>query len=120
MNKRSIQAAALILAMSATAAVAGAQTTTGANGPAGTGGAPTSTTMHGGAMSSPMPMKSMKGAKKKNLARHGPPLKAAGANSASSSHPQSGTNIPATSGMSSNAGAGTGAGTGSQAAGAGH
>jgi hypothetical protein len=109
MNTRSIQAAAIMLALSATAAMASAQTTTGTSGAAGAGGGSMpNTTMHSGnAMSSPMPSKTTKkSTSKKNLARHGPPIDAAGANGGGTSHPESGTDVPSTSGMSSSSGSG--------------
>jgi len=107
MNKQTIQAAALILAMSATAAMASAQTTPATSGAAGAGGGsmPSTTTHSGSAMMSASPKPKAK-TTKKNLARHGPPIDAAGANGGGTSHPESGSDVPSTSGMSSSNGSG--------------
>ncbi len=96
MNKFSIQAAALILAMSASAAMASAQTASAGGTPKPLG----SSSMNGSMSSSMSGTKTTtkKKTKKSSLARHGPPIDAAGANSGSSSNPASGGDIPSTTG----------------------
>jgi hypothetical protein len=53
--------------------------------------------MASGAMSSSSSM-STKPKKKSSLARHGPPMQAAGANGGATGHMESGQNIPSTTG----------------------
>jgi hypothetical protein len=78
-------AAALFIALIAGTGAAGAQTMASPAPMSSATPKPTS-------MSSPMAKS------KKNVARHGPPIEGAGANSGTTSNPQSGTNIPSTSG----------------------
>jgi hypothetical protein len=97
MNKFSIQAAALILAMSASAAMASAQTASAGGTPKPLGSSSMSGSSMSGSMSGTKTMTKKK-TKKSSLARHGPPIDAAGANSGSSSNPASGGDIPSTTG----------------------
>jgi hypothetical protein len=103
-----------MIAMSATAAMASAQTgDTARHGPpidaAGANSGSTSHPQSGTNMPSTTGMKHTKSTTKKTdasagtQARHGPPSEAAGANSGTTSHAQSGTNQPATSGMAATA-----------------
>ncbi len=86
MTTRTIQATALFLALAASTAVASAQPVNPN---------PSPKPMASGAMSS---SSSMKTKKKSSLARHGPPMQAAGANGGSTGHMESGQNIPSTTG----------------------
>ncbi len=95
MNKFSIQAAALILAMSATAAMASAQTASAGGTPKPLGSSSMNSSTSGSMSGTKTTTKKVK---KSSLARHGPPIDAAGANSGSSGNPASGADIPSTTG----------------------
>ncbi len=99
MSKRSIHSAALVLALAATTAAASAQTMSAGGTPQ-----PIGSPM---AKASSMPMTGMKKKAKpmassspSSTARHGAPIDATGANSGSASQPNTGTNIPSTTGAS--------------------